>query len=117
MDVVEVILDEVILEEDIITEVDIIMIEEWIGLGKIGEYGDSLGQEKEIKIAKVDHHLVLGQGQELVQIEIGSGVLNVESMAILLMNVLIWSLIIQIGKVTPQGLYHCIWQIVIQDQM
>ena len=56
------------------------MIEEWTGLGKIGECGDNLGQGKEIKIAKVDHHLVLGQGQGVVQIEIGSGVLNVESM-------------------------------------
>ena len=117
MDMVEVILGEVILEEDIITEVDIIMIEEWTGLGKIGECGDSLGQEKEIEIVEVDHHLVLGRSQELVQIEIGSGILNVESMTTLLTNVLIWSLITHIGKVTVQGLYHCIWQIVIQDRM
>ena len=36
MDIVEVILGEVILSEDIIKEVDIIVIEKWIGLGKIG---------------------------------------------------------------------------------
>ena len=117
MDMVEVVLGEVILEEDIIIEVDIIVIEKWIGLGKIGECGDNLGQEKRIKIAEVSHHLVLGRGQGLVQIEIGSGVLKVESMTTLLTNVLIWSLITQIGKVTVQGLYHCIWQIVIQDRM
>ena len=58
MDVVEVILGEVIFEEDIIFEVDIIMIIEWIEIGKIGEYGDNPGQEKEIEIAKVGHHLV-----------------------------------------------------------
>ena len=62
MDVVEVILGEVILEEDIITEVDIIVIEEWIGLRKIGECGDNLGQEKGIEIVEVGHHLVLGRG-------------------------------------------------------
>ena len=117
MDVVEVILGEVILEEDIILEVDIIVIVEWTGLGKIGECGDNLGQEKELKIAEVGHHLVPGRGQGLVRIEIGSGVLNVESMNTLLTNVPIWSLITQIGKVTVQGLHHCIWQIVIQDWM
>ena len=114
---VEVILGEVILEEDTIIEVDIIVIEKWTELGRIGEYGDNLGQEKGIEIAKVDHHLVLGQGQELAQIEIGLGALNAESMTTLLTNVLIWSLITQIGKVTVQGLYHCIWQTVIQDWM
>ena len=66
MDVVEVILGEEIVEEDTIIELDIIMIRERIGLGKIGECGDNLGQEKGIEIAKVDHHLVLGQDQELV---------------------------------------------------
>ena len=60
MDIVEVILGTVVLEEDIITEVDIIMIEERIGHGKIGECGDNLGQEKGVEIAKVGHHLVLG---------------------------------------------------------
>ena len=60
MDMVEVILGMVVLEEDIIIEVDIIMIEEWIGHGKIGECGDNLGQEKGVEIAKVGHHLVLG---------------------------------------------------------
>ena len=68
MDVVEVILGEVILEEDTIIEVDIIVIEEWPELGRIGECGDNLGQEKEIEIAEVGHHLVLGRGQELTQI-------------------------------------------------
>ena len=66
MDVVQVILGKVILEEDTIIEVDIIVIMEQTGLGKIGECGDNLGQEKGIEIAKVDHHLVLGRGQELV---------------------------------------------------
>ena len=66
MDVVEVILGEVILEEDTIIEVDIIVIKEQTGLGKIGECGDNLGQEKEFRIAEVDHHPALGRGQELV---------------------------------------------------
>ena len=86
MDVAEVILGEVPLEGDIMPEVDIIVIVEWIELGKIGEYGDNPGQEKEIEIAKVTHHLVPGQGQGLVQIEIGSDVLNAESMTTLLMK-------------------------------
>ena len=42
-------------------------------------------EEKE----EVGHHLVLDQDQEPVQIEIGLGVLNAESMIILQMNVLI----------------------------
>ena len=113
---VEVIFGEETFEEGIISEVDIIIIE-WIGIGKIGEYGDNPGQEKEIEIDKVGHHLVLDQDQGLVQIEIGLDVSNVESMTTLPMNVLIWFLIIQIGKVTVQGQYHCIWQIVIQDQI
>ena len=86
MDVVEVILGEEIFEEEVIFEVDIII--EWIGIGKIGEHGDNLGQEKEIEIDEVNHHLVLDQDQGLVQIEIGSGVLNVENMITLQMNVL-----------------------------
>ena len=60
MDVIEVILGEVILGEDITTEVDIIGIEKWIGLGKTGDYGDNLDQEKEVEEARVNHHLVLG---------------------------------------------------------
>ena len=60
IDAVEVILGEVILEEDIITEVDIIVIEKWIELGRTGEGGDNLDQEKEVKIVRVGHHLVLG---------------------------------------------------------
>ena len=43
MDVVEVILGEVIFEEDITFEVDIIMIIEWIEIGRIGEYGGNPG--------------------------------------------------------------------------
>ena len=116
MDMVEVIFGEEIFKEGIISEVDIIIIE-WIGIGKIGEYGDNPGQEKEIEIDKVGHHRVLDWGPELVQIEIGLDVSNVESMTTLPMNVLIWFLIIQIGKVTVQGQYHCIWQIVVQDQI
>ena len=115
MDMVEVIFREEIFEEKLTFEVDIIIIE-WIGIGKIGEYGDNPGQEKEIEIDKVSHHLVLDQDQGLVQIEIGLDVSNVESMTTLPMNALIWVLIIQIGKVTVQGQYHCIWQIAIQDQ-
>ena len=82
MDVVEVILGEVIFEE-VIFEVDIIL--EWIEVGKIGEHGDNLGQEKEKE--EVGHHLVLDWDQELVQIETGSGVSNVENMTTLRMNV------------------------------
>ena len=89
MDMVEVILGEVILEEDIMSEVDIIVIIEWIEIGKIEECGDNPGQEKEIKIAKVGHCLAPDQGQGLVQIEIELDVLNVESMTTLPMNVLI----------------------------
>ena len=114
MDVVEVIFGEELFEEEVTFEVDIIIIE-WIGIGKIGEYGDDPGQEKEIQIDKVSHHLVLDWDQGLVQIEIGLDVSNVESMTTLPMNVLIWFLITQIGKVTVQGQYHCIWQIAIQD--
>ena len=85
MDMVEVIFEEAIFEEEVIFRVDIII--EWIGIGKIGEYGDNLGQEKEIAEEEVGHHLVLDQDQELVQIEIGSGVLNVENMTTLQMSV------------------------------
>ena len=114
MDAVEVILGEAILEEDIITEVDIIVIEKWIELGRTGEGGDNLDQEKEVEIVRVGHHLVLGRGRE-TQIEIGLGVLDVESMITLLMIVLIKPLMIQIRRVIAQDLYCCIWQIVIQD--
>ena len=113
MDMVEVILGEVIFEEEVIFKVDIII--EWIGIGKIGEYGDNPGQEKEIEIEEVGCHLVLDRDQGLVLIEIGLDVSNAESMTTLPMNVLIWFLIIQTGKVTVQGRYHCIWQIAIQD--
>ena len=70
---------------DVIFKVDIII--GWIKVGKIGGHGDNLGQEKEKE--EVGHHLVLDQDQEPVQIEIGLGVLNAESMIILQMNVLI----------------------------
>ena len=85
MDAVEVIFREAIFEEEVIFEVDIII--EWIGIGKIGEHGDNLGQE--IEKEEVGHHLVLDQDQELVQMEIGSGVSDVENMTTLQMNVLI----------------------------
>ena len=88
MDVVEVIFGEETFEEGIISKVDIIIIE-WIGIGKIGEYGDNPGQEKEIEIDEVSHHLVLDRDQGLVQIGIGLDVLNVESTTTLPMNVLI----------------------------
>ena len=116
MDIVEVILGEVILGEDTITEVDIIGIEKWIGLGKTGEYGDNLDQEKEVEEAR-DHHLVLGQGREQIQTEIGLDVLDVESMITLLMTVLIILQMIQIRRVIVQDRCRCIWQIVIQGRM
>ena len=84
MDAVEVIFGEEIFEEEVIFEVDIII--EWVEVGKIEDYGDNLGQEKEKE--EVGHHLVLDQDPELVLIEIGLGVLNVENMTILQMNVL-----------------------------
>ena len=84
MEEVEAIFKEAIFRE-VIFEVDIVI--KWIEVGKIGEHGDNLGQEKEKE--EVGHHLVLDQDQELVQIEIGLGVSNVESMTILQMNVLI----------------------------
>ena len=78
MEEVEVIFREAIFGE-VIFEVDIII--EWIEVGKIGEHGDNLGQEKEKE--EVGHHLVLDWDQELVQIEIGSSVSNAESMTTL----------------------------------
>ena len=78
MDAVKVIFREAIFEE-VIFKVDIII--EWIEVGKIGEHGDNLGQEKEKE--EVGYHLVLDWDQELVQIEIGLGVLNVENMTTL----------------------------------
>ena len=92
-------------------------MEKWTGLGKIGEYGDNLGQEKEVEKVRFGHHLVLGRGQEQIQIEIGLGVLDVESTIILLMIVLIKLQMTQIRRVIVQDLCHCIWQIVIQDRM
>ena len=83
MDVVEVIFGEAIFKEEVIFEVDIII--EWIEVGKIGEHGDNLGHMKEKE--EVGHHLVLDWDQELVQIEIGLGVSNVENMTTLQMNV------------------------------
>ena len=85
MDAVEVIFREAIFKEEVIFEVDIII--EWIGIGKIGEHGDNLGQEKEKE--EVGHQLVLDWDQELIQIEIGSDVSNVENMTTLQMSVLI----------------------------
>ena len=87
MDTVEVIFREEIFLEEVIFEADIII--KWIGVGKIGEYGDNLGQEKEIEKEEVGHHLVLDWDQGLVQIEIGLDVSNVENMITLPMNVLI----------------------------
>ena len=87
MDVVEIIFGEETYEEEVIFKVDIII--EWIGIGKIGEYGDNPGQEKEKEIDEVGHHLVLDWDQGLVQIEIGLDVSNIENMFTLPMNVLI----------------------------
>ena len=83
MDAVEVIFGDVIFKEEVTFEVDIII--EWLEVGKIGEHGDNLGHVKEKE--EVGHHLVLDQDQELVQIEIGLGVSNVENMITLQMNV------------------------------
>ena len=55
---VEVILGEVIFEEEVAFEVDIIIVE-WTEIGKIGDHGDNPGQEKEIEIDEVSHHLAL----------------------------------------------------------
>ena len=85
MDVAEVIFGEETFEEEVIFKVDILI--EWIEVGKTEDYGDNLGQEKEKE--GVGHHLVLDWGPELVPIEIGLGVLNVENMTTSQMNVLI----------------------------
>ena len=58
MEEAEVTLREEHFKEEVISEIDIITIE-WIGIGKIGEYGDNPGQEKEIEVDEVGHHLVL----------------------------------------------------------
>ena len=60
MDMVEVIFGEAIFKEEVIFEVDIII--ECIEIGKIGEHGDNLGQEKEKEKEEVGHHLVLRLG-------------------------------------------------------
>ena len=83
----KVILGEEIFKEEVIFEVDIIIEETEVG--KIGDYGDNLGQEKEKEEEEVGHHLVLDWDQGLVLIEIGLGVLDVENMTTLQMNVLI----------------------------
>ena len=57
MDMVEVIFGEAIFKEEVIFEVGIII--EWIEVGKIGEYGGNLGQEKEQE--GVGCHLFLDQ--------------------------------------------------------
>ena len=113
---VELIFGEEIFKEEVTFEVEVIIVE-WTVIGKIGEHGDNLGQQKEIELDRVGHHLALDGDQGLVQIEIGLDVSNVESMTTLPMNVLIWFLTVQIGKVTVQGQYHCIWQIAIQDRI
>ena len=59
-DVVEVVFGEEIFEEEVTFKVELIKIE-WIGIGKIGEHGYNLGQEKEIELEGVGHHLVLDQ--------------------------------------------------------
>ena len=85
---VEVIFGEETFEEEVVFKSREEIIE-WIGFGKIGEHGDNLGQEKEIEIEEVDHHLVPDRDQGLVQIEIELDVSNVENMTTLPMNVLI----------------------------
>ena len=80
----EVISGEEIFKEEVISEVEIKI--EWIEVGKIEDYGDNIGQEKE---KGVGQHLVLDWDPELALKEIGSGVLSVENMTTLRTNVLI----------------------------
>ena len=75
---VEVTLGQEHFEEEVIFKVDIIIIGQ-IEVGKIEDYGDNLGLEKE----GVGRHLVLDQDPELVLIEIGLGVLSAENTTIL----------------------------------
>ena len=112
MEEVEVILGEEQFEEKVIFEVDIIIIGQ-IEVGKIEDCGDNLGLGKEKE--GVGCHLVLDQDPELVLIEIGLGVLSVENMTTLQMNVLIRPLTVQIGIVIVQDQHLYVWPIVIQD--
>ena len=101
-------------EEEVIFKVEIIIIG-WIEIGRIEDYGGNLGQEKEKE--GVGHYLALDWDPELVPIEIELGVIDVESMTTLQMNVLIRHWIVQIGIVIVQDQYLYIWWIVIKDQI
>ena len=114
MEEVEVTLGEEHFKEEVIFEVDIIIIG-WIEIGRTEDYGGNLGQE--IEKEGVGCHLALDWDPELVPIEIELGVIDVESMTTLQMNVLIRHWIVQIGIVIVQDQYLYIWQIVIQDQI
>ena len=114
MEEVEVMLGEEHFEEKVIFEVDIIIIG-WIEIGRTEDYGDNLGQGKEKE--EVGCHLALDWDPELVPIEIELGVIDVESMITLQMNVLIRHWMVQIGIVIVQDQYLYIWQIVIQDRI
>ena len=112
MEGVEVILGEEHFMEEVNFEVDIIMIG-WIEIGRTEDYGGNLGQEKEKE--GVGHHLALDWDPELVPIEIELGVIDVENMTTLQMNVIIRHWIVQIGIVIMQDQYLNIWWIMIQD--
>ena len=114
MEEVEVTLGEEHFEEEVIFKVDIIIIG-WIEIGRTEDYGGNLCQVKEKE--GVGHHLALDQDPELVPIEIALGVIDVESMTTLQMNVLIRHWIVQIGIAIVQDQYLYIWWIVIQDQI
>ena len=64
MDIVEVVFGEEIFKDGIIFEVEIII--EQIEIGKIGEHGVNPGQEKEIELDRVGHHLVQDWDQALL---------------------------------------------------
>ena len=102
MEEVEVILGEENFEEEVIFKVDIIIIG-WIEIGRTEDYGGNLDQMKEKE--GVGHHLALDRDPELVPIEIELGVIDVENMITLQMNVLIRHWIVQIGIVIVQDQY------------
>ena len=111
---VEVVFGEEIFKEEVTFEVEIIIIE-WRGIGKNRRtWRQSRSRERD----RVRRSRSPSSSRSRSRTSTNRDRIrfsNVESMTTLPMNVLIWFLIIQIGKVTVQGQYHCIWQIVIQD--
>ena len=80
MEEVEVILEEVVFEVGLVTMLEEMVVE----IERIEGHGDSLDQEKEEW--ELGQNQVLGQVQELAQIETESDVSNVGNMVILQMN-------------------------------